>query len=194
MDYGVPDGPDAVTRRPRGGVPLAMLDKKAAAKSIMSPDVVMHGNPKFPIRALKIVGHVSFTQAMAEELAAQFPEADPGLLPLGTRILVQIQKEQTKSQGGLDLPDEVKDRLKWNEQTCRVIALGPLAYRNPNTGEAYAEGNWCNPGDFIRVPKYSGDKSEVLLPNGEKALFVVFNDREVISKVTGDPLSFRVRL
>jgi len=133
-----------------------------------------------------------FTPEEAAEIAGLFPEADPGILPMGVNILVQIMTEMDKI-GSIHLPDEAKDRVKWNEMTARVIALGPLAYRNPNTGEAFAEGDWCSPGDFIRIPKYGGDRSEVVLPNGAKALFLLCKDREVICKITGNPLTYRMR-
>jgi hypothetical protein len=43
----------------------------------------------------------------------------------------------------------------------------------------------------VRVPKYGGDRWEVPLPNGESALFVIFNDLDIIGKVEGDPLAIR---
>jgi hypothetical protein len=52
-------------------------------------------------------------------------------------------------------------------------------------------------GDFVRLPKWGGDRWEVPFgdPNeGETALFSVFNDHEVIAKVTGDPLKVRAFL
>jgi hypothetical protein len=41
------------------------------------------------------------------------------------------------------------------------------------------------------VPKYGGDRWEVPLANGESALFVIFNDLDIIGQVTGDPLAIR---
>lgn len=72
--------------------------------------------------------------------------------------------------------------------------VGPLAFKNRNTMELWPEGSWCTDGDFVRVPKYGGDRWEVPLdkdPNGEKALFVIFNDLDIIGKVTGDPLQIK---
>jgi hypothetical protein len=47
-------------------------------------------------------------------------------------------------------------------------------------------------GEFIRVPKWGGDRWErPVALDEDPALFVVISDHEVISKVTCDPLSFK---
>jgi hypothetical protein len=47
-------------------------------------------------------------------------------------------------------------------------------------------------GDFIRVPKWGGDRWEVKVPdedyNEDPALFMILNDHEVIAKITANPL------
>jgi len=73
----------------------------------------------------------------------------------------------------------------------KVIAIGPLAFKNRDTMASWPEGAWCNDGDFVRVAKYGGDRWEVELPTGEKALFVIFNDLDIIGRVQGDPLAVR---
>lgn len=180
---------DPVTKiTPRkGGASSKVPQRRTPADSILNPQVVEHKDRG--IRALAVIKPRALTNEEAAELAEQFPETDPGFLPLGQNILVQIQKPQKKSKGGVLLADETQDHMEWNEMVGRVIALGPLAYRNPNTGEKFAEGDWCVPGDFIRVPKYGGDRNR-----GDEALFVVFKDRDVISLITGNPLTFRNRI
>lgn len=121
-----------------------------------------------------------------------FPDIDPGVQPLGSRILVQIRTPRTKTKGGIILTDDSKETEMWNEMTAKVIAIGPLAYRNRSTLEHWPEGEWIKPGEFVRVPKYGGDRIQRGLP-GENgfALFVVFNDHEVIGKVTCNPLEMK---
>jgi co-chaperonin GroES (HSP10) len=121
-----------------------------------------------------------------------FPKADPGVKPLGARILVQIKTTKTTSSGGIILTPDTKETEKWNTQVAKVIAVGPLAYRNRNTMERWPEGIWVEEGDFIRVPRWGGDRIEVPIEGQEEpALFVIFNDHEAIAKITGDPLSFK---
>jgi hypothetical protein len=71
-----------------------------------------------------------------------------------------------------------------------VIAIGPLAFRKRDSMEPWPEGAWAQVGDFVRVPKWGGDRWEIdFEENGlkGKALFTFFNDHELIGQVTGDP-------
>jgi hypothetical protein len=64
--------------------------------------------------------------------------------------------------------------------------------------QGWPEGTWCQVGDYIRVPKWGGDRWEVQVPgekeNEEPSLFMILNDHEVIAKLTGDPLSMKAFL
>jgi len=95
----------------------------------------------------------------------------------------------------LILHSESRDTEKWNTQVAKVISIGPLAFKNRNTMDSWPEGSWCRPGDFVRVPKYGGDRWEVPLGmkdgNNESAMFVIFNDLDIIGQVTGDPLAIK---
>jgi hypothetical protein len=57
--------------------------------------------------------------------------------------------------------------------------------------EPWPEGSWCENGDYVRVAKYGGDRWEVPMGNGENAMFVIFNDLDIIGRVTGDPLAIK---
>ena len=92
---------------------------------------------------------------------------------------------------GIILDSGTKDTEKWNTQIAKVISVGPLAFKNRNTMDSWPEGSWCKEGDYVRVAKYGGDRWEVNLPNGEAALFVIFNDLDIIGRVEVDPLSIR---
>lgn len=132
---------------------------------------------------------------MSEDALAQaFPQADPGIQPLGSRILVQIRNPKQKTASGIILDTGTQDTERWNTQVAKVIALGPLAFKNRDTQQPWPEGAWCKPGDFVRVGKYGGDRWEVPLPNGDVALYVIFNDLDMIGLVTGDPLAVRAFL
>jgi co-chaperonin GroES (HSP10) len=132
------------------------------------------------------------------ELAWAFPSVDPGAKPLGGRILVQLRRTKKKTSGsGIILVEETKETEKWQNMVAKVIHVGPLAFKHRDTMQSWPEGSWCEPGDFIRVPKWGGDRWEVAVPNEpdeDPALFAVFNDHEMIAKVTGDPLTMRAYL
>ena len=79
---------------------------------------------------------------------------------------------------------------KWNTMIGKVLAVGPLAFKKRDTMEPWPEGVWCQVGEYVRVPKWGGDRWEVDFEQDGakgKALFTFFNDHEIIGKVTGDP-------
>jgi co-chaperonin GroES (HSP10) len=127
------------------------------------------------------------------ELAWAFPSVDPGAKPLGARILVQLRRSKKKAtSAGIILVQETKETEKWNNMVAKVVEIGPLAFKKRDTMEPWPEGSWCEVGDFLRVPKWGGDRWEVEVPGEEDpALFMVINDHEVIAKLTGDPLAMK---
>ena len=132
------------------------------------------------------------------ELAWAFPSVDPGAKPLGGRILVQLRRTKKRTtSAGIILVEETKETEKWNNMVAKVVAIGPLAFKHRDTMQAWPEGSWCEIGDYLRVPKYGGDRWEVPVPGQDEedsALFMILNDHEVIAKVTGDPLAMRAFL
>ena len=133
------------------------------------------------------------------ELAWAFPSVDPGALPLGGRILVQLRRTKKKAtSAGIILVEETKETEKWQNMVAKVLAIGPIAFKHRDTMQPWPEGTWCEVGDYIRVPKWGGDRWEVAVPNEDpledKALFMVLNDHEVIAKLTGDPLAMKAFL
>lgn len=127
---------------------------------------------------------------MSQDIERAFPAVDPGVAPLGSKVLLQIRRTKIKSDGGIILPAETSEVEKWNQQVAKVIAVGPLAFRNRSTMEMWPEGAWVKEGEFVRCPKYGGDRWEVDLKDGS-ALFLLINDLEIIGKVTGDPLALK---
>jgi len=127
------------------------------------------------------------------EIAWAFPSVDPGARPLGGRVLVQLRRtRKTVTSAGIILVEETKQSEKWNNMVAKVIENGPLAFKKRDSMEPWPEGSWCEPGDYIRVPKWGGDRWEVEVENEEeKALFMILNDHEVIAKVTCNPLEMR---
>jgi len=127
------------------------------------------------------------------ELAWAFPEVNPGQRPFGGRVIVQLRRIKKKA-GRIIIVDETKENEKWNNMIGKIVAIGPLAFKNRDTMQPWAEGSWAEIGDFVRVPKWGGDRWErpVLGEDGEDpVLFMTINDHELISAVTDDPLSFK---
>jgi len=127
------------------------------------------------------------------DLREAFPAVDPGAKPLGARVLVQLRRTKKRtSAGGIILVEETRETEKWQNMVARVIAIGPLAFKKRDTMEPWPEGSWCEVGDYLRVPKWGGDRWEVSLNDDEDPiLFMILNDHEIIAAVTGDPLAMK---
>lgn len=130
------------------------------------------------------------------ELAEAFPAVDPGAIPLGARILIQLRMAKKKvTASGIILAQETRDTEKVQNPVGKVVGIGPLAFKKRDTMESWPEGSWCVVGDYLRVPKWTGDRWEVRLPGApegeDKVEFIIINDHEVIAKITGNPLEVR---
>jgi len=130
------------------------------------------------------------------DLREAFPAVDPGAKPLGARVLVQLRRtKDTTTSAGIILVQETKETEKWNNMVAKVVEIGPLAFKKRDTMEPWPEGSWCEVGDYLRVPKWGGDRWEVPVPDeDEPALFMILNDHEIIAKVTGNPLQVKAFL
>lgn len=130
---------------------------------------------------------VVFDQTMEEA----FPVVDSLHAPTGSSVLVQVRSPKMKTKGGILLTGDVQDTIKWNTQTAKVVAVGPVAFRNRTTLEPWPEGAWFKVGEFVRAPKYGGDRWEVSYEDKEGtehcALFCLFNDLDLKARVVGDP-------
>jgi co-chaperonin GroES (HSP10) len=125
---------------------------------------------------------------MTTALEEAFPVCDAGVKPLGSRILVQIRTPEQKTKSGIILTTNDQDTQMWNTSVAKVIACGPLAFRSRSDQALWPEGEWCKPGDYVRVPRYGGDRWVSTNDAGDKAYYVLYNDLDVLGTVTTDPL------
>jgi len=132
---------------------------------------------------------VAFSDADVQEA---FPVVDPGARPLGARVLVQMRLAKKKLSSGIYLPPETRDTERAQNPVGKVVAIGPLAFKKRDTMEPWPEGSWCELGDFLRVPKWTGDRWTVRIDGTDDEVeFMIMNDHEVIAKVTGNPLDVK---
>jgi len=130
-----------------------------------------------------------------QELKWAFPDVSPGQKPFGGRVVVQLRRIKKTTASKIILVSETKETEKWQNMIGRVVEVGPLAFKNRDTMQSWPEGSWASVGDYVRVPKWGGDRWEREVPNEEgnedPVLFMTINDHELIAKVTDDPLSFK---
>lgn len=163
------------------------------------------------------------TEFAYDSIAEAFPNVDPGIKPFGNFAVVQIKHPKMTTKGGIIIPPEARSTEHYNTQVAKVIALGPLCFHTARvkidaaTGDPTevlvpnAEGPSFKPGDFVRVPKYGGDRFDVAYTfegvetdpsNGrqEKAtvkdhvIFAIFKAKDVMGFITSDPLTIRAYL
>jgi co-chaperonin GroES (HSP10) len=129
-----------------------------------------------------------FPDLSEEQVEDLFPSVDPGVEPLGARVLVQIRTAKSVSKGGIVLAEETRKDEQWQTQVALVLKLGPYAFRDRD-GEQNLE-VWAQPGKLVRVPRWGGDRLNVAIPGRphEKALFCMFKDHELSGVVTINPI------
>ena len=132
---------------------------------------------------------VAPTSALTQTLSPQeagrllgklFPTVDCPIKPFGAGILVQIASALDKI-GSIHLTEETQDFQKWTQKLALVVKVGPLAFKDRVTMEPWPEGAWAQPGDYVRVRQYTGDRVEVIADSGQVALFAIVPDRELVS-------------
>jgi co-chaperonin GroES (HSP10) len=126
------------------------------------------------------------------DLQEAFPVVDPGAVPLGARVLVQMRLPKKKmTSSGIILAAETVDTEKAQNPVGKVVAIGPLAFKKRDSMEPWPEGSWVEVGDFVRVPRWTGDRWEIPVSKDDVVQFMLMNDHEVIAKLTSDPLEMR---
>ena len=99
--------------------------------------------------------------------------------PTGWRILVMPYMGKEKTDGGVYVPDPVREREARATVTAYVAKVGPLAYKDLDKfGE---DGAWCKEGDWVCIGRYAGSRFQI--EGGEVR---IINDDEVIATIV-DP-------
>jgi co-chaperonin GroES (HSP10) len=101
--------------------------------------------------------------------------------PSGYKLLIAMPEAVTKTDGGIELPDQfVKAESIATLFGC-VIAMGPDAYVNK---DKFPTGPWCKIGDWVMFRAYSGTRfkvedQEMRLINDDTVEAVVRNPSKV---------------
>ena len=96
--------------------------------------------------------------------------------PTGWRVLVMPYMGRGKTEGGVYVPDQARDRESKATVVAYVLKLGPLAYKDLDKfGE---HGPWCKEGDWVCIGRYAGSRFSI--EGGEVR---IINDDEVIATI-----------
>lgn len=130
-----------------------------------------------------------------KDILELFPVVDPEFRPYGHRVVVQIRRVINKTQSGIILSVGAKTEEQYNAQIARIIAMGPLAFRMRSTGEPWPEGVWGKVGDYVKVPRWGGDRWTTDLEDGlDPVMFLTLADSDIIGAYTGDIRKVRSHL
>ncbi|XP_054165919.1 10 kDa heat shock protein, mitochondrial-like [Oppia nitens] len=91
------------------------------------------------------------------------------LIPLFDRVLIERFVAETKSKGGIMIPEKAQGKI----QSGTVVAVGP-GYRN-DKGEVVP--TTVQTGDKVLLPEYGGTKVEI-----EDKEYYLFRDSEILGK------------
>ena len=115
----------------------------------------------------------------AEEAAKNKPLSERVPQPTGWRVLVMPYMGREKTEGGIYVPDAVRDRESKATVVAYVLKVGPLAYKDR---DKFGEGDpWCKEGDWVVMRAYSGTRLKI---HGKE--FRVIND-DSVEAVVDDP-------
>tara|TARA_R110000803_G_scaffold210147_3_gene281223 strand:+ start:1053 stop:1322 length:270 start_codon:yes stop_codon:yes gene_type:complete len=84
---------------------------------------------------------------------------------------------EEKTQGGLIIPDSIRDVEQYGEIVLEVLGVGPLAYKD----ERFMGEEWVKVGDWVVVARHAGWR---ITTSDEE--YRVVNDDEIIA-VVSDP-------
>jgi len=132
----------------------------------------------------------------SQTMEEAFPPVKLDFRPFGTRIVVQLKRVLSKSKGGILLDRSTKDTEAWNTQIGKVLAMGPLAFKNRGTGAVWPEGMWAEIGQFVRFARHVGDRYSHPAPEdgGDPIPLLILNDADLIGEYLGDPRTVRAFL
>ena len=103
--------------------------------------------------------------------------------PTGWRLLVLPYRGNGKSEGGIIIPEAVRDDAQIQTVVGYVFKTGPLAYKDK---EKFPSGPWCKEGDWVIFARYAGSRfriegGEVRILNDDEILACIDDPDDILS-------------
>lgn len=106
--------------------------------------------------------------------------------PRGFKLLIEKPKPKEKTDGGVLLPDQAIEAENYLSICAKLVKIGPMAWKDRETGVWWRGGPWANVGDWLIIPKFTQFRMEI---DDKEYRFI--NDDEVIA-VIEDPTVIKV--
>lgn len=100
-----------------------------------------------------------------------------GVTPLDLRVVVRPDPVETKTKGGIIIPDEAKEREKYATVKGTLIAAGENAWEEAAARSPHF--TRPQPGDRIMIAKYGG----ILFKGADGEDYRIMNDEDVIARL-----------
>ncbi len=110
-----------------------------------------------------------------EKIASQLPE------PKGFKLLIALPEFKEKTDSGIYLPDQVREKESLATIVGFVLKMGDMAYKDESK---FPSGPWCKQGDWVLFRAYSGTRIKI---HGQE--FRLIND-DTVEAVVDDPRGF----
>ena len=94
---------------------------------------------------------------------------ESGIRPMEYKVLVKPEEVEEKTKGGIYIPEQAKDKEKFAKQEGVLIAVGAIAFTDPDWLER------PRVGDRVLYDKYAG--CTVKGKDGEN--YRIINDKEI---------------
>jgi chaperonin GroES len=104
--------------------------------------------------------------------ATQLPD------PKGFKLLVALPELEEKTDGGVFLPEQIRERESLSTVVGFVLKMGSIAYKDD---KKFPDGPWCKEGDWVVFRSYSGTRVKI---HGRE--FRIIND-DTVEAVVEDP-------
>ena len=111
-----------------------------------------------------------------EKIASKMPE------PKGYRLLISPVQVNEKTEGGVYMPDALRDAEGIASIIGFVVSMGPDAYK---VEKKFPTGPWCKKGDFVIFRSYSGTRFKI-----HSQEFRLIND-DTVEAVVEDPRGYK---
>lgn len=96
--------------------------------------------------------------------------------PLGCRVILKLIEVETKTQGGIFLPDSAIEKDKALQQDAFIVAMGAVAFQHEVGGKLVDYPDKPKVGDKVRIVKYTGDP---FIEEGES--YRIVNDCDILA-------------
>ena len=107
--------------------------------------------------------------------ANQLPE------PKGFKLLIALPEFKEKTDSGIYLPEQVREKESLATIVGFVLKMGDMAYKDESK---FPTGPWCKQGDWVLFRAYSGTRIKI---HGQE--FRLIND-DTVEAVVDDPRGF----